>query len=71
MIVYNSLWETLKRKGISTYSLEKDYHVSKGLIDRLKNNRNVNTLTLNNLCAMLDCKLSDIAEYIPGEADDT
>lgn len=68
MIVFDPLWNTLKQKGISTYSLQKDYRVSKGLIDRLKNNRNVNTRTLNNLCIILNCSLSDIVTYIPPNA---
>lgn len=70
MIVFDPLWDTLKRKGISTYALQKDYRVSKGLIDRLKNNRNVNTFTLNNLCNILDCSLSDILTYIPDLPED-
>lgn len=70
MIVFDPLWDTLKRKGISTYTLQKDYRVSKGLIDRLKNNRNVNTFTLNNLCKIIDCSLSDIAKYIPDTPED-
>lgn len=65
MIVYNRLWETLKKKSISQYSLINDYHISTGQLDRLRKNDNISTHTLNQLCEILDCQISDIAEYIP------
>ena len=63
MIVYDKLWETMKEKGISQYKLIKDYGFSTGQLDRLRKNGNVNAYTLNSLCEILNCKLSDIAEY--------
>ena len=65
MIVYDKLWETMKEKGITQYKLMKDHQFSSGQLDRLRKNGNVNTYTLNQLCKILDCNLSDIAEYIP------
>lgn len=67
MIVYNRLWETMKKKGISQYKLIKDYKVSSGQLDRLRKNDNVSTFTLNQLCKILDCSLDDIVEYIKDE----
>ncbi|MBQ4382416.1 MAG: helix-turn-helix domain-containing protein, partial [Oscillospiraceae bacterium] len=32
-------------------------------LDRLRKNDNISTYTLNRLCEILDCQLSDIAEY--------
>lgn len=61
MIVYDKLWETLKRKGISQYKLIREYKISTGQLDRLRKNDNVSTYTLNQLCTILDCDLSDIA----------
>jgi len=65
VIVYDKLWETMKEKGISQYKLMKEHKVSSGQLDRLRKNGNVNTYTLNELCRILDCRLEDIAEYIP------
>lgn len=65
MIVYDKLWVTMKEKGITQYKLMKDYHFSSGQLDRLRKNGNVNTYTLNQLCEILSCDISDIAEYIP------
>ena len=64
MISFDPFWNTLKNMNISTYSLEKEYGVSKGTIDSLKHNRSVTLHTINNLCRILDCPVSDIIEYI-------
>ena len=70
MIVFDKLWVTMKEKGITQYKLMKDYHISSGQLDRLRKNSNVNTYTLNQLCEILNCNLSDIAEYIPDQTTD-
>lgn len=63
MIVYDKLWMTLKAKNISQYTLINKYHVSAGQLSLLRANANVSTHTLDMLCSILDCELSDIAEY--------
>ena len=63
MIVFDRLWETMRQKNISQYKLIKEYKISTGQLDRLRKNENVNTYTLNQLCRILHCPLSDIAEY--------
>ena len=63
MIVYDRLWKQLKDKGVSQYKLIKEYGFSTGQLDRLRKNENISTYTLNRLCEILDCSLSDIAEY--------
>lgn len=67
MIVYDKLWQTMKQKNISQYALIHDYGVSTGQLDRLRKNANINSYTLDRLCQILDCKLEDIAEYIPND----
>lgn len=63
MIVYDRLWDTMRKKGISQYKLIKEYSISSGQLDRLRKNGNINTYTLNQLCRILDCRLEDIVEY--------
>lgn len=63
MIVYNRLWETMKRKKISQYRLIKTYGVSSGQIDRLKKNMYVSTHTIEVLCTILDCPVEDVMEW--------
>lgn len=65
IISYEPLWKTLKKKGISTYTLIKDYSFSKGTLDSLKQNRNISTATLNDICNMLECGLEDVIQYTP------
>lgn len=65
LICFDPLWKTLKERGISQYKLIKEYKISTGQLDRLRKNENVNTYTLNQLCIILQCDLSDIACYVP------
>ena len=67
MIIYDRLWDTLKRKNISQYKLINDYNFSRGQLSRIKHNDNINTFTLNRLCEILECNIEDIMEYIPEE----
>jgi len=65
MITYEPLWETMKRKGISTYVLIKDYGFSRGTLDSLKQNRNISTATLNDICNILTCNVEEVLQHIP------
>ena len=65
MIVFDRLWETMKRKGVSQYKLNKEYGFSSGQLDRLRKNENVSTFTLSKLCDILDCELEEIAQFVP------
>lgn len=64
LIVYDRLWITLKKKGISQYALIKKYKISPGQITRLKRNESVSTNTIDTFCQILDCEVSDIMQYI-------
>ena len=64
MIIFNNLWITMKKSKISTYQLREKTGIDSKTIRRLKANENIETKTLNKLCAALNCKLEDIAEYV-------
>ena len=64
MISYEPLYKTLKQKDISTYKLIQEYGISRSLLDRLKHNRPISTVTLNDLCSILHCPVEDILIYI-------
>ena len=68
IIVYDPLWATMKRKGITTYTLIKHYSFSRGTLDSLKQNRNISTATLNDLCNILQSEVEDIWRHIPDKA---
>lgn len=55
----------MKKKNFSTYKLIKEYGFSKGTLDSLKQNRNVSTATLNDICNILSCRIEDVVLFIP------
>ena len=65
MICFDKLWKTMEENGISTYQLRENCGIDSKTVRRLRANDNMETKTLNKLCAALNCSLSDIAEYIP------
>ena len=60
MITFDPFYNTLKEKGISTYKLINEFGISRSLLDRLKHNKTISTVTLNDLCNILHCKVEDI-----------
>lgn len=67
MITYAPFYETLKRRQMTTYKLVNSYNVSRSLLDRLKHNKPISTVTVNDLCTILDCRVEDILLYLPDE----
>jgi len=63
MIRFDKLWITMKEKNVSTYQLREKCGIDSKTIRRLRANENMETKTLDKLCAALQCKLEDIAEY--------
>ena len=65
MISYARLWETMKKRGATTYTLQVKGEISSSTVRRLKAGESVSTNTLDALCRILDCTLQDIVEYLP------
>ena len=65
MICFDRLWNYMEQKHISTYMLREQCGIDSKTVRRLKANENTETKTLNKLCAFLDCRLEEIAEFIP------
>ncbi len=63
MITYEPFFDTIKKKNISTYKLINTYKLSRSLIDRLKHNKPITTVTLNDLCRILECRVEDVMLY--------
>lgn len=63
MIVYDRLWETMKKRGVTQYALIKKYGVSPAQITRLKRNESVSIHTIDIFCDILDCEVEDIMEH--------
>ena len=65
MISYEPFYKTLKEKGVSTYKLINQYGISRSLLDRLKHNKPISTVTISDLCRILECRVEDILIFIP------
>ena len=65
LIVFDKLWSVMREKGVSTYQLREKCGIDSKTVRRLRTNDNMETKTLNKLCTVLDCRLEDIAEYVP------
>lgn len=69
MILYTPFWNTLSQSRETTYTLIHHHRISSSTIDKLRNNKPVTTTTLNDLCRILNCSVSEILEYIPSDND--
>ena len=67
VIIFDKLWDVMREKGVSTYQLREKCSIDSKTVRRLRANDNMETKTLNKLCSALDCRLEDIAEYVPDE----
>ncbi len=65
MISYEPFWQTLKAKGITTYTLINKYNISSATIDRIKKGGGISTMKIDDFCEILDCNVEDIITYIP------
>ncbi|WP_278244201.1 helix-turn-helix domain-containing protein [Ethanoligenens harbinense] len=54
----------MQEKGVTTYTLRVKHGMSHATVQRLQRNMPVSTITLNRLCELLDCSLTEIAAYI-------
>lgn len=69
MITYEPFWNTLKHSDESTYTLIYNHNLSSSTIDRLRKNRPLSTTTINDLCRILNCDVTDIISYKRSEED--
>lgn len=67
MISYGPLWDTMKKRGATTYTLQVKGGISSSTIRRLKANESVSTNTLDALCQILRCSLEDVIVYYPDD----
>ena len=63
MIRYDPLFRTMKEKGISSYRLMK-MGFSRSTSYAIKRGDNISSHTVDQLCRLLRCNVSDIMEYV-------
>ena len=67
MISYEPFYRTLFEKGITEYNLIFKQGMDAHTLHRMKHGEAITTKTLNTLCEILSCSVSDILVYIPDE----
>ena len=68
LITFDPLWETMKKKGVTSYRLEQ-LGFSRATYYSIKQGNSVSTNTINQLCTLLHCTVGEVMEFI--ESDET
>ena len=63
MVSYEPLWETMKARGVTTYTLIEKRRIPSKTIYNLKHNKNITTATIENLCNILNCTPNDVFTF--------
>lgn len=61
--------KALNDRGYNSYKLKQSKALSQGTIAKLKSKGNVTLETLNAVCIMLKCQISDIIEIEPTDKE--
>ena len=64
MISYEPFYKTLIDKNVTEYHLIYKEGISANILHRMKKGLPITTKTLDSLCYILDCEVSDIIEFI-------
>ena len=59
MYKYDSLWRTMKERGVTTYSLVNHYNISSHTMSNIRHNENITVETLHRLCQILHCQANN------------
>ena len=64
-----NILQKLKEAGYNTNRLRKEKVMGEATIQKLRQGELVSWATINTICALLQCQISDVVEFIP-EAED-
>lgn len=68
---YDKLFALLKERGITSYKIRKENLISQAALTKMKNGEgNIDTRTLERLCAVLKCQPGDLMEYVEEQPKD-
>lgn len=57
----------MARLGATTYTLQVKGQISSSTIRRLKTGQSVSTNTIDALCKLLECSLTDVLAFLPDD----
>lgn len=68
MIVYKNILEKFNAIGYSPTSIRREKLLSESVLTRIRNNQPLSTETLDKICNILKCDLSEIVEHRPDDS---
>ena len=68
MISYAPVFETMKKRGVTSYRLER-MGFSRATYYSIKQGNSVSTNTIDQLCTLLHCTVGEVMEFIESEGD--
>ncbi|MBR2781571.1 MAG: helix-turn-helix transcriptional regulator [Eubacteriaceae bacterium] len=66
---YNKLWHMLIDRNMSRSELRRQAGITTNALAKLGRNESVPLITLEKICAVLDCGLDDIVEHWTDDSD--
>ena len=69
-VSYKKLFHLMIEKDIANVELQRRAGFSGNILTRLKRNSYVSLESIETICRVLDCKIDDILEFVPNEAQD-
>ncbi len=69
MITYEPFWKKCEEVGENWYTLHHKHGISFSTLHRIKNNKPLSTVTINDLCKILHCDIVDVLKYTESEDD--
>ena len=66
-VSYKKLWKLLIDKDMTKTDLRKKSGISSSSLAKLGKDENVTTTVLAKICAVLNCDVADIMEFIPDD----
>ena len=61
---YNKLWKLLIDKNMTKSELTKAIGISSSTMAKMGKNENVSLEVIDKICALLECDIKDILEYV-------
>ena len=67
LISYAPFYRTLSSKNMTEYQLIFKHGISANILHRMKHGQNITMKTLDALCFILNCNVSDVIEHVKEE----
>lgn len=63
-IKYDKLLKLMSEKGVTSYTIKKDKIIGQATYKKIREGGDIDTRSIEKLCAYLHCQPGDIMEYV-------